>query len=73
MNNYQEKPTQEMRILKFLKERGKTGVYAWEIMRDLHILQYNARIFGLRKKGHIIINSQPGLFILLPPGQLPLL
>lgn len=56
--------TQEQRILKLLKDRGGNGVSAWEITNNLHILQYNARIHGLRKKGHNIINVKPGLFVL---------
>jgi len=59
-----KKPTQESRILTFLRDRGDSGVYAWEITGNLHILQYNARIFGLREKGYTIINTTPGHFIL---------
>lgn len=56
--------TQEQRILKILRARGNNGVYAWEIMKDLNILQYNARIFGLRRKGYNIRNVKPGHFVL---------
>lgn len=67
--NYIKKPTQEERILRLLKERGKLGAYVWEFMLPknkggLGIAQYNARIWGLRQKGHQIINKTPGHFIL---------
>ncbi len=61
---YQKKPTPEQRILELLRKRGKKGVYAWEITDDLKILQYNARIFGLRKKGYIIKNIKRCHFVL---------
>jgi len=65
---YQKRPTQEQRILRTLRERGERGLYAYEICMPqekggLGILQYNARIYGLRKKGFNIINSR-GLFVL---------
>ena len=73
-NKYQKRPTQEQRILDFLIERGEEGVFAWEltnvdIMRERGgaTLQYNARIYGLRKKGYIIKNKQPGHFVLIRP------
>jgi lysozyme family protein len=53
---YQEKKTQEERILDLLRERGAAGVANWEIPAQLHILQYNARIFGLKRKGYDIKN-----------------
>lgn len=66
--NYQPRPTQEGRILKLLKERGERGVQVWEFMlprpQGLGIAQYNARIFGLRRKGYNIVNKKPGLFVL---------
>ena len=68
---YQKRPTQEQRILDFLRERGSDGVFAYELtntntMRERGgaIMQYNARIFGLRQKGHKIINKRPGHFVL---------
>ena len=68
MTGYFKQPTQEQRILNFLEERGEVGVYAYEIAtprpQGLGILQYNARIFGLRKKGFNIINTTPGHFVL---------
>ena len=71
MNNYQPRPTQEGRILQLLKERGDNGVMAWEltsteVMRDRGgaVMQYNSRIFGLRRKGYNIVNKKPGLFVL---------
>jgi hypothetical protein len=70
--NYIAKPTQEQQILTLLEERGKEGVMAWEIPANLHILQYNARVFGLRKKGYLIINTG-GKFTLVKPGQQELL
>jgi len=64
MTGYKKRPTQEERILSLLRERGSRGVYAWEIPTNLHILQYNARIFGLRQKGYVIENKTPGYFVL---------
>ena len=64
---YKEDLTQEGRILSLLKERGSAGVYAWEIPATLHILQYNARIFGLRRKGYNIVNKERGHFVLQEP------
>lgn len=64
MPNYIPNNTQEGRILNLLRERGNSGVYAWEITNDLHILQYNARIFGLRAKGYKIVNKEIGHFVL---------
>ena len=65
---YQKRPTQEQRILKLLRERGEHGVRVWELMaprpQGLGIAQYNARIFGLRKRGYNITNKEPGHFIL---------
>jgi lysozyme family protein len=60
---YKENGTQEQRILELLKERGNSGVMAWEIPATLRILQYNARVFGLRKKGYDIKNIN-GKFVL---------
>lgn len=64
MTGYVKNGTQAARILEVLRGRGERGVYAWEITGDLHILQYNSRIFDLRKKGFDIINERPGLFVL---------
>lgn len=68
MTNYNYKPTQEDLILNLLLQRGNNGAYVYEFMlpqpQGLGIAQYNARIFGLRKKGHNIINKQPGHFVL---------
>jgi hypothetical protein len=65
---YQEKPTQEERILKLLRKRGKEGAKVYEFMmprpHGLGIAQYNARIWGLRKKGYDIVNVTPGHFVL---------
>ncbi len=65
---YKENLTQEQRILNLLRDRGKAGVYVYEFMtprpQGLGIAQYNARLFGLRKKGYIIENVVPGHFIL---------
>ena len=67
--NYQERPTQEQRILNLLRQKGKDGAYVYEFMtprpNGLGIAQYNARIFGLRKKGYVIENKKPGHFVLI--------
>ena len=70
MGNYKEDLTQEERILDLLLERGPEGVEVWEFMMPrprggLGIAQYNARIWGLRKKGYNIKNTKPGHFILI--------
>ncbi len=67
---YKEKPTQEERILRLLKKRGRRGVEVWEFMMPrpkggLGIAQYNARIWGLRNKGYNIKNTKPGHFVLI--------
>lgn len=62
-SQYVRKPTQEERILAFLEERGADGVHSWEIVQ-MPILQYTARIWGLRDKGHDIINVKKNLYIL---------
>jgi len=69
MTTYQKRPTQEHRILAKLREHGERGLYAYEICKPIHlgglgILQYNARIWGLRKKGFNIENARRGLFVL---------
>jgi biotin operon repressor len=64
MSNYIRRPTQEQRILKLLRERGDSGVSAKEITDELGILQYNARVFGLRRKGYNIVNDPIGHFTL---------
>lgn len=69
--------TQEGRILSLLKQRGSRGVMVYEMMaprpQGLGIAQYNARIYGLRNKGYIIDNKEKGHFVLIEPGQQPLL
>jgi hypothetical protein len=70
---YQDRPTQEQKLLEMLRLRGSYGVYAWEIIKDLNILQYNARVFGLRRKGYKIVNKKPGLFVLQERGQTTLI
>ena len=65
---YVKNPTQEQRILELLRERKSEGAYVYEFMtprpNGLGIAQYNARVYGLRKKGFIIDNPQPGHFVL---------
>ena len=67
-SNYHTNPTQEQRILELLKERGSQGAFVYEFMmprpNGLGVAQYNARIYGLREKGHKIVNKTPGHFIL---------
>ena len=74
---YIKKPTQEMRILKLLRERGEQGAYVYEFMmprpQGLGIAQYNARIYGLREKGYNIVNTKPGHFVLREEDQLHLI
>lgn len=69
---YKENLTQEERILKLLEERGSEGAYVYEFMTPrnrggLGIAQYSARIWGLRQKGHNIVNKKKGFFVLTKP------
>jgi len=68
MTGYKEDRTQEQRILDLLRERGEAGAFVYEFMTPrpagLGIAQYNARIYGLREKGYIIENKEPGHFVL---------
>ena len=41
---------------------AKEDLMVYEIVRDLGIMQYNARIKELREKGHRIVNVRPGHF-----------
>ena len=66
---YKPNGTQEQRILDLLVERGSTGVNAWEIPNNLKILQYNARIFGLRRKGYDIRNINGKFYLHTEPVQ----
>jgi hypothetical protein len=65
---YEKRTTQESQILDLLTERRGSGVYAFELAepkpRGCGILQYNARIYGLRRRGHNIISDIKGHFIL---------
>lgn len=62
------KPSQRERLLKLLKERGRRGVYVYEIMAPwpsgCGIAQYGARILELRRRGYDIKNVTPGHFVL---------
>jgi hypothetical protein len=61
---YEYRPTQEQRILDFLRERKEQGVWCWEITNLLRIMQYTSRIWGLRQKGYGIENDVKGHFVL---------
>lgn len=65
---YENRTTQENQILDLLRERKGAGVYSYELAephpKGCGILQYNARIFGLRRKGHKIISDFKGHYIL---------
>jgi len=52
MTTYEERPTQEETILKLLKEN--TEISSLDIVLETFILQYNARIWGLRQKWYEI-------------------
>lgn len=53
---YIEDLTQEQKILKVLEAKINNWVPLTDILK-LWIAQYNARIWGLRKKGYIIENK----------------
>lgn len=53
---YLENLSQEQKILKVLEKKANNWVALTEILK-LWIAQYNARIWGLRKKGYIIENK----------------
>jgi len=65
MTSFHRKPTQEERILSLLKARGDEGLRSWEIVNQMNILQYTARIWGLRDKGHNIKNVKKNLYVLI--------
>lgn len=54
-----KKLTQADRLLNYLKRVKRA--YIWEIVRDLRIYQYNARIFDLRRKGYQIRHGQDSI------------
>ena len=66
---YIKNNTQEGRILNLLRQKGSAGVYVYELQapkpQGEGIAQYNARIWGLRKKGYNITNVVPGHFVLV--------
>lgn len=70
---YKENPTQEDRILSLLQQRGNDGAMVYEFMMPrpggLGGAQYNARIYGLREKGHDIVSVTPGHLKLIKKGQ----
>lgn len=70
---YQQRLTQETRILRLLREKGNAGAYVYEFVtprpEGLGIAQYNARIWGLRQKGYQIENIKPGHFVLIEEDQ----
>lgn len=57
MRNYEHRPTQEQRILQMLYSARWEFVSSLSIVMELYILQYSARIWGLRKKGFNIKNE----------------
>jgi hypothetical protein len=73
MTNYEPRTTQENQILDLLRERRGAGVYSYELAeaspKGLGILQYNARIFGLRHKGHEIVSDFKGHYIIRERNQ----
>jgi len=60
--------SQKSKILNLLRERNEEGVKVYELIAPkpdgLGCSQYNARIFGLRKDGYVIVNKTPGHFVL---------
>ena len=68
MDGYKPNRTQEQRILDLLRERGEQGVMSWEIPDKLKILQYNARVFGLRRKGFVIENKDEVFRLISEPS-----
>lgn len=60
--------TQQIRIISLLRERGKKGVFVYEITNSrpqgLGVSQYNARISELRDMDFDIENVKPGHFVL---------
>lgn len=68
MTNYEPRTTQEQEILDLLIARKGAGVYSYELAQPhpegLGCLQYNARLYGLRKKGHKIISDRKGHYVL---------
>ena len=73
---YEQRTTQENQILDLLGERKGMGAYSYELAKPkpdgCGVLQYNARIYGLRKKGHNIVSDFKGHFILQERTQEPM-
>ena len=67
-NMYEQRTTQEQKILDLFAERKGAGVYAYELAepspRGLGILQYNARIYGLRHRGINVVSDHKGHFVI---------
>ena len=65
---YEQRLTQEQKILDLFAERKGAGVYAYELAepapRGLGILQYNARIYGLRHRGINVVSDHKGHFVI---------
>ncbi len=61
--------TQKEQLLNLLRNRGRYGVWVYEIItpqpKGLGIAQYNARVYELRRAGYVIENVEPGLFKLI--------
>jgi hypothetical protein len=67
-NMYENRTTQESQILDLLISSKGAGVYSYQLAapvpRGLGILQYNARIYGLRHKGYKIVSDRKGHYVL---------
>lgn len=61
--------TQLNELLQLFRENGDKGVYVYEMNsprpQGLGISQYGRAILQLRRKGHNIVNVQPGYFKLI--------
>lgn len=50
-----EKLTQDQRVLRHLQDND--GITSWEAIKEYGITRLSAKIFNLRKRGHIITNE----------------
>lgn len=54
MSTLLEKPTQENRILKVLKDSDGKWISGRKFLQEMYISQFHARIWSLQKQGHQI-------------------
>lgn len=65
--------SQQKRLINLMRERGKSGVFVYEIItprpNGLGIAVYTSTICNLRKQGYQIDNPENGLYVLVGEPQ----